>query len=274
MSSVIAIARKEILDGIRNRWIVATTLLLAALALTLTFLGSAPTGTVGASTLAVTLVSLSSLTILLLPLIALLLAYDAICGEFERGTLLLLLSYPVSRWHLVLGKFVGHLAILGFATIIGYGSAAVALAVTGADVSGWPAFAGMIGTSILLGAAFLSIGYLISASVADRGAAGGLAIGVWLLFVLIYDMALLGMLVVDKGQIITAPVLNALLLLNPADAYRVLNLSGFGEVSQFTGMAGLSQDAALPIGGLISALLLWAAIPLAAAGLVLRRKQI
>lgn len=274
MRMILAIARKEVLDGIRNRWIVATTLLLAALALTLTFLGSAPTGTVGASPLAVTLVSLSSLTILLLPLIALLLAYDAICGEFDRGTMLLLLSYPLSRWQLVLGKFVGHIAILAFATIIGYGSAAVALMISSADVSGWQSFLSMIGTSVLLGSAFLAIGYLISASVIDRGAAGGLAIGIWLLFVLIYDMALLGLLVVDKGQIITAPVLNALLLLNPADAYRVLNLSNLGGVSQFTGMAGLSQDAALPAGGLITALLLWTLVPLSAASLVLRRRQL
>lgn len=274
MRTILAIAKKEILDGIRNRWIVATTLLLAALALTLTFLGSAPTGTVGASQLAVTLVSLSSLTILLLPLIALLLSYDAICGEFDRGTMLLLLSYPLSRWQLVLGKFVGHLAILAFATIIGYGSAAVALMITNADISGWQSFLSMIGTSVMLGSAFLAMGYLISASVMDRGAAGGLAIGIWLLFVLIYDMALLGLLVVDKGQTITAPVLNALLLLNPADAYRVLNLSGLGGVSQFTGMAGLSEDAALPVGGLIAALLLWTLVPLSAAALVLRRRQL
>jgi Cu-processing system permease protein len=274
MRQILAIAKKEILDGIRNRWIVATTLLLAALALTLTFLGSAPTGTVGASPLAVTLVSLSSLTILLLPLIALLLAYDAICGEFDRGTMLLLLSYPLSRWQLVLGKFFGHLAILAFATLIGYGSAAVALMITNADISGWQSFLSMIGTSVLLGSAFLSIGYLISASVADRGAAGGLAIGIWLLFVLIYDMALLGLLVIDKGQTITAPVLNALLLFNPADAYRVLNLSSVGGVSQFTGMAGLSADVALPTGGLLAALLLWTLVPLAAASLVLRRRQL
>jgi Cu-processing system permease protein len=274
MAGILAIAKKEVLEGVRNRWIIATTLLLAALALSLSFLGSAPTGSVGAGKLAVTLVSLSSLSILLLPLIALLLAYDAICGEFDRGTLLLLLSYPVSRWHLVLGKFAGHLAILAFATVIGYGSAAIALVATGDDIAGWQSFAAMIGTSILLGAAFLAIGYLISAAVSDRGAAGGLAIGVWLLFVLIYDMALLGLLVVDKGRIITAPVLNGLLLLNPADAYRVLNLSGLGGVSQFTGMAGVSQDAALPVGGLIAALLAWITLPLVAAGLVLRRKQI
>jgi Cu-processing system permease protein len=121
------IAGKEVRDGLRNRWIVATTLLLAALALTLTFLGSVPTGTVGASRLAVTIVSLSSLTIFLVPLIALLLAYDAVVGEFDRGTLLLLLSYPVARWQVVIGKFLGHLAILAFATVVGYGAAAGAL---------------------------------------------------------------------------------------------------------------------------------------------------
>jgi len=274
MRAIRAIAKKEILDGIRNRWIVATTLLLAALALTLTFLGSAPTGSVGASPLAVTLVSLSSLSILLLPLIALLLSYDAICGEFDRGTMLLLLSYPVSRSNLILGKFVGHLSILAFATVIGYGSAAIALAATGADLSGWQSFLSMIGSSVLLGSAFLALGYLISASVADRGAAGGLAIGIWLLFVLIYDMGLLGLLVVDQGRVITAPVLNALLLFNPADAYRVLNLTGIGGVSQFTGMAGVSQDAALPAPGLLLALALWTLVPLGITTLVLRRRQL
>jgi Cu-processing system permease protein len=240
----------------------------------LTFLGSAPTGTVSASPLAITLVSLSSLSILLLPLIALLLSYDAICGEFDRGTMLLLLSYPVSRFQLVLGKFLGHLAILAFSTLIGYGSAAMVLAAAGADLSGWQAFLAMIGSSVLLGSAFLALGYLVSALVADRGAAGGLAIGIWLLFVLIYDMALLGILVVDQGKVITAHVLNGLLLLNPTDAYRVLNLTRVGGVSQFTGMAGLSQDAALPAAGLLAALLLWTAVPLGLATLVLRRRQL
>jgi len=272
--NLLVIAGKEIRDGLRNRWVVATTALLAALALSLTFLGSTPTGTVGASPLAVTLVSLSSLTIFLLPLIALLLAYDAICGELDRGTLLLLLSYPVARWQVVVGKFLGHVAILAFATIIGYGAAAVALVATGSGTSGWQSFVAMIGFSVLLGAAFVALGYLISAAVSDRGTAGGLAIGVWLLFVLIYDMTLLGLLVVDKGQTITAGILNVLLLLNPADAYRVLNLTGLGGVSQFSGMAGVSQDAAIAPGILVSALALWTALPLAGAALLLGRRQL
>ncbi len=274
MRQVRAIAAKEIRDGLRNRWVIATTLLMAALALTLTFAGSAPTGTVGASPLAVTIVSLSSLTIFLVPLIALLLSYDAIVGELDRGTLLLLLSHPVARWQVVIGKFLGHCAILAFATVTGYGAAALALALTGADVAQWRPFAAMIGSSVLLGAVFLSIGYCVSAAVQDRGAAGGLAIGIWLLFVLIYDMALLGLLVADKGRTLTAEALNVLLLLNPADAYRLLNLTGSAEVGQFAGMAGIGRVATLTPAAILTSLALWTAVPLAGAALLLRRRQL
>jgi len=115
--TIIIIALKEIQEGLRNRWVLATTLLLAALALSLTFLGSAPTGNVGASRLDVVVVSLSSLTIFLLPLIALLISHDAVVGEMERGTMILLLSYPVGRYQVILGKFCGHVLILAFATM-------------------------------------------------------------------------------------------------------------------------------------------------------------
>ena len=92
------IAMQEIRVGLRNRWVLATTLLLAALALSLVLLGSAPTGTVKADPLAVVIVSLSSLTIFLVPLIALLISHNAITREAEGGTLLLLLSHPLARW--------------------------------------------------------------------------------------------------------------------------------------------------------------------------------
>ena len=67
--NVTIVAGKEIHQAVRNRWVLAATLLLAALALSLTFLGSAPTGTVGVRALDVVIVSLSSLTIFLIPLI-------------------------------------------------------------------------------------------------------------------------------------------------------------------------------------------------------------
>jgi Cu-processing system permease protein len=276
MRNVLLIAGKEIQEALRNWWVIAITLLLAALALTLTFLGSAPTGNVGVHALDVVIVSLSSLSIFLLPLIALLVAHDAIVGEIERGTMLLLLSYPVGRWQVLLGKFLGHLAILAFATILGYGAAALALLAGGTKIAAeeWQAFAKMIGSSILLGAAFIAIGYLISASVRERGRAAGIAIGVWLLFVLIYDMALLGLLVADQGRLISARALDGLLLLNPTDIYRMYNISGSADVSAFSGMAGLAGATALSPLVLLVALAAWTLVPLALAKLAFARTEL
>ena len=276
MRNILLIAGKEIQESLRNRWVLATTLLLATLALTLTFLGSAPTGTVGVRPLDVVIVSLSSLTIFLLPLIALLISHDAIVGEMERGTMLLLLSYPVGRSQVLLGKFAGHLAVLAFATVLGYGAAALVLAATGAaiDAYSWGAFGNMIGSSILLGAVFIAVGYLVSALASDRGTAAGIAIGIWLLFVLIYDMALLGILVVDQGRFITTGILNALLLFNPTDAYRIFNLAGSANVSVFAGMAGLANTITLNLLVLLAALTAWALVPLALAALAFSRREL
>ena len=275
MKNILIIARKEIREGLRNRWVLGATLLLAALALTLTALGSAPTGNVGVNQLDVVIVSLSSLTIFLVPLIALLLSHDAIVGEMERGTMPLLLSYPVGRNQVILGKFLGHVAILAFATLIGYGAAALALSITGTgiDTASWWAFLSMLGSSILLGAVFLAIGYLASTLVSERSTAGGIAIGIWLLFVLIYDMALLGALVAAGGHAIPPPLLNALLLFNPTDVYRMLNL-GSGEASALSGLAGVAEYSGLSVASMIAALAAWTIAPLALAAALFSRREL
>lgn len=275
MTNILIIARKEIQEGLRNRWVLATTLLLAALALTLSFLGSAPTGNVGVNRLDVVIVSLSSLTIFLVPLIALLLSHDAIVGESERGTMLLLLSYPIGRSEVIFGKFLGHLAILAFATAIGYGAAAAALTVTGADIAidSWRAFLSMVGSSVLLGAVFLAIGYLTSTLVSERSTAGGIAIGIWLFFVLIYDMALLGGLVAAKGQAVPALLLDLLLLANPTDVYRLLNL-GSGNAGALSGMGGIAAHTGLTAPVLIAALALWTIVPLGCATVIFSRREV
>jgi Cu-processing system permease protein len=275
VKTIAIIAAKEIQEGLRNRWVLATTLLLAALALSLTFLGSAPTGNVGAGALDIVVVSLSSLTIFLLPLIALLISHDAIVGEMERGTMILLLSYPVGRYQVVLGKFCGHVLILAFATVIGYGVAAGALAISGAAVlaASWYSFAWMIGTSIMLGAAFVAIGYLISSLARDRGTAAGASVGVWLVMVLVFDMALLGLLVVDQGRIVSAALLERLLFLNPTDIYRLANLTGF-NVSQFSGMAGLAGSLGASTFALLLGMALWIAVPLGLATASFARRDL
>lgn len=274
MGSILVVAGKEFRDGLRNKWVAGATLLLAALAFALTFLGSTPTGLLDVKPLAVTVVSISSLTIFLIPLIALLIGYDAIVGEAERGSLLLLLTYPVSRFEILFGKFLGHAAILSFATLIGYGAAGVAAAWNGnADADSIKAFLALLASSLLLGLAFLAIAYFVSVLVKERSTAAGIAVGVWLLFVIVYDLALMGMLVASKGGV-GAEIFPSLLLLNPADAYRLFNLTAFENVRKISGMGGLSASAQFSPSVLLFSLAAWIVVPLALAVASFRRRQV
>ena len=183
----------------------------------------------------------------------------------------LVLTYPLARWHIVIGKFLGQSAILAIAIAIGYSIAGLAVALlhkkTGFSWAVWQPFIKMTVTTLLLGAVFLAIGYVLSALAKQRGSAAGMAIGVWLFFVLLYDFALLGALIADKGQHISANILNALLLANPTDTYRLYNLSG--NVA-----SGLGAQNGIASGVLLTTLLLWIAAPLGLAIVLFRRKTL
>ncbi|NEN76239.1 ABC transporter permease [Pelistega sp. NLN82] len=277
MSPIIIVMQKEIKDSLRNRWVMAATLLLALLALSLGFLGSSPTGQeVKADLLTVTVVSLSSLSIFLVPLIAMLLSHDALIGEIERGTMALLLSYPISRTQVLAGKFLGHVVVLLLAVTLGYGLAGLALQLSAGTLSlqGWKPLGLLILASILLGASFLSMGYVISAYVKERGTAAGIAIAVWLFFVVIFDMAVLGILVADTQQNITAGMVEYILLFNPADIYRLLNLTGYENTAMYAGMAGLSNQLSLSKEILFLMQWVWIIVPFILAILIFRRRQL
>lgn len=277
MRQIFVIALKEVQDGMRNRWVILIALAMAAFALILTLLGSVPTGMTKISSLAVTVVSLASLSIFFIPLIALLLTYDSIVGESERGTLILLLSYPVARWQVIAGKFCGALVLLSIAVALGYGSAGIAIGLTGETAfaeQAWSSFAKLLLSSILFGAVFLSLGLLISASLRERGTAAAAAIGSWLFFVLLYDMGLLGFLASDAGKFIGTDQLIGLLLANPTDAYRMFNLIGSDETAILSGMAGLSLERKIPAIAPIAAMVAWAALPLGIACAIFQRRQV
>lgn len=260
MRVIATLALKEFRDGMRNRWVASAILLLAGLTLTVTFLGSAPVGTTGGSSLSIIVASLSSLSVYLVPLIALMLSYDAIVGEKEQGTLLLLLSYPVSRWQVILGKFSGHLAILSVAVLLGYGVAAGLPALADASAADHAALFALTGSSILLGAVFLMLGYLISAIAREHATAAGMAIALWLVMVVLYDLALLGFLLADSAHAISEQLLAGLMLLNPADAFRVFNLTQTGDVGSVAGMGGLGAASGLPSYAGLAAMAVWAAV--------------
>ena len=57
----------------------------SAFAMALTFAGSAPTGTLGVDMLTVSVTSMTTLAVYLIPLLALLMSFDAISGEADQG---------------------------------------------------------------------------------------------------------------------------------------------------------------------------------------------
>jgi Cu-processing system permease protein len=270
MREMFIVAAKEWRDGMRNRWVVAISLVFAVLALGLAWFGAAASGEVGFTRISTTIVSLASLAVFLIPLIALLLGYDSIVGEEERGTLLLLLTYPVSRPGLLIGKFLGHGAILALSTLLGFGIAALLLVwlaeqATLANLAG--PFGLFILSATLLGWAFLSMAYLISAAVHEKSRAAGWALLIWFAFVLVYDLVLLGLLVGTEGRI-GSGWFQILLLINPTDVFRLLNLTGFEETAVASGLLVVFRDHAMPIWGLLGILALWVVVPLVmAAGL-------
>jgi Cu-processing system permease protein len=72
----------------------------------------------------------------------------------------------------------------------------------------------------------------------DRTRASGLAIAIWFFFVLVFDLLLLGTLVATGGQF-GGEVFAWLLLLNPADVFRILNVFALDDVRTLYGLASI-----------------------------------
>lgn len=270
MNRILATAASEFRIAFRNRWVSIATGMMVLFALVLAAAGSAPTGDVGVDRLSVTIASLTSLAVYLVPLLALLMSFDAVAGEVERGTLPLLLTYPVSRLQILLGKLIAHSAILALAVTLGYGAAAlVAVLADPNAVQGLGSLWRLIWTSVLLGATFLCAGYALSALARRPSGAAGLAIALWLVAVVLYDLALLALIVSDGGGALTTQALPVALLANPADAFRVFNLSAAEAVAIAGGIGGAAN--AIPLWQSAASLALWPLVALVLAAAAFRK---
>ena len=215
-SQILTIAGKEFRDRMRNRWVLAGWRWCSPVfSLAIACFGGAQQGTVGFRSIEFTIASLVSLVIYLIPLIALLLGFDAIVGERERGSLDLLLSLPITRIELLLGKYLGLAAALALSTLAGFGLVAVLL-YPGSSTGGLFHYGGFVAQFGAAGLAFLEPG---RAAVGPRPRAHarlGLAIATWFFFVLVFDLLLLG--VGGHGGARRA-AMAYLLLLNPGGRF-------------------------------------------------------
>jgi Cu-processing system permease protein len=272
MRVVITIARRELRETLRNRWLLAFAIGFALLALALSRAGFATAGYSGLGGFGRTAASLINALVLFVPLIGLSLGAHSICGERERGTLTYLLANPVSRHEVFLGKALGLAAALAAALAGGFGAAALALAAGGADQLG--AFLILAAYTLLL--ALVSLGFGLWISTVARTVAGalGAALIVWL------GLAFLGDLGLVTWTIAFHPSPRTLLpvvLANPLQLFKLgaiyglrSSLDPLGAVGQY---AALRWGRGLPwiLFGLLTA---WASVALFAAQHAFRRRPL
>ena len=84
---------------------------------------------------------------------------------------------------------------------------------------------------------------------------------------------LLGILVASEGKL-NPELLPWLLMLNPTDIYRLLNIVAFGDGNQLSGVLSLGSDLPIGTGGLWLGLALWCATPLIGALLLFKNRKI
>lgn len=271
VSVVLAIASKEWMSALRNRWVLGVSVILVMMALAISYFAFAPRGQTGFGGFEVTVVSLSSLVVYLVPIVALTLGFDAVVGEAEGKTLELVLTMPVTRLEFFLGKFIGLGASLAASIVAGFGLAGVVIALR-AGTAQLGDYAFFIASAVLLGLVFLSLALMASAAAGERSKAVAWVLFFWFFFVLVYDLVLIGVLVATEGRM-GGGAFSALLYLNPADLFRLMNLAGVEGMRATYGLTTLAQGPLFDVRVLAAGMLLWIAVPLAAGYMIFRKKR-
>lgn len=220
---VCVIAWRELQEARRSRWLWLAACIFALLTLAVTFGSSAVSGQLRLPPLPQLMNSLVTLSCFLLPLLALLLAADAFVAEAEAGTMLLMLTYPISKAQWLAGKLLGQGSALLLACLVGYGLLWLLPFCSSIHWQQlWRPLLTLLWSGWLLTLICLLVGYWVSLHVRSRNQALAWVLLLWLLLVLLYDLALL-ILAVASDSHMAPELLQWLQLLNPASGFRLLN---------------------------------------------------
>jgi Cu-processing system permease protein len=265
------IARKELRDAGRNRWLLLYGAAFAILSLALSWLGAPTFFTSGLAGFGRTTASLINLVLLLVPLIGLTLGALSLASERERGTLACLLAQPVSLPEVLLGKFLGLSAALFVALSIGFGVSGVAIAWFGGGGQVGDYLA-LVGLTFVLALAALSIGLLVSAAARSTAASAGAALFCWLALVVLGDLGIMASAITLKFGLAT---LLTAALVNPLQVFKlaaVLAVRGSADVLGPAGSYAMARFGSALWPMLAAILAAWVVVPLLLAGALLRRR--
>ena len=266
------IARDEYRRALESRGLFGFALLLVVLILGLSYFGLAQGREVGFQGFTRVTLSLMNLVLFIVPLTGLTLGVTSIASA--GGTLPLLLAQPVSRGEVLLGKFVGLAAALTVAQAVGFGGGGAVVAIY-AGAAQLPGFAVLTALSLVLGALTIATALCIATVWPERLRAMSAALLLWLLMVVAYDLAVLGVTSILHGVPLQSLLFPALLL-NPVDLCRVLTTLALGSGAMFGPTSAVLAHMFGTKGGIalgVAMLAIETMIPLLVAGYIFRRRD-
>lgn len=223
LQGLLLVAQREWRMGRRTRAAGGTLALLLAIALLPAVLSPLRSGTLGLASFSDVVLLALAVGGVTLPLLGLLAGADALSTEIEDGTLLSVVTLPISRRACFFGKLLGRASLGAILYALAFGSVFLAIAVAqrssgGAESVRASAGAGsldrwagsgeylaVVMAGLLLFLCSLGIGLALGAGAASRLQAFGAALVTWLVLVFAIDALLLA-IVVASAPPAPAPV--------------------------------------------------------------------
>jgi len=195
-----AVAKKDFQDAVRSKalWGLSVVFLLFALATTYAYVEFPDMIATGGQSGFGLAVYLSSIAGLFVSLAAILVAYKALAGERESGSIKLLLGLPHTRTDVVVGKVLGRTAVLGTPILVAFLVAGVYAGLS-LETFGAVDYLLFVLMTLVLAVAYVCIVTGISATTGSTSRSSTLAIGFFLLFELIWGAITTGIVWATNG---------------------------------------------------------------------------
>jgi ABC-type transport system involved in multi-copper enzyme maturation permease subunit len=216
-----AVARLDLGEVLRSRWLVVCLLLYAAIGGVFVLVGLHESSVLGFTGVGRVLFSLCHALVLVLPLLALLGTVQSVNRARDDGSLELYLSHPIGRGAFLAGVTAVRGAVLAL-PLVAVMVAFALVARAGGQAIPWNFFARSIAVCLALLAAYVGLGVATSVVVRNQARAMTIVFAIWATSVVLLDFAGIGLLLQWR---LPPQAVFALAAANPVQAARMALLS-------------------------------------------------
>jgi len=256
LRQVLAVARLDLAEVLRSRWLAVCALVYAALAGVLVLVGLRESNLLGFTGMGRVLLAFSHALVLILPLLALAATGQVVSRARDEGTLELLLSQPIRRSAWLAGVTIVRYAALLVPLVV----LVVAMGIYG-QARGQTIPWGFVWRVIVISAAllwaFVGVGVAISVVVRNQARAITYVILVWALAVALIDVGLIGMMLRWRLE---PHAVFALAALNPVQDARLALLADLEPDLSTLGPVGFYLSTKIGQGNLFLLGVAWPAV--------------